>query len=119
MRKMTSTNSRNRIVLGESCVLNDALGRLALRWKMPVLHSISTGATTYGELRQVLPAVSHQMLAKRLRELVDEGLAVKTEGRRGEGPRYAATPAAEAVLAIMEDICAWEKRHTKREASAP
>ena len=118
MRKMTSTNSRNRIVLGESCVLNDALGRLALRWKMPVLHAIANGATTYGELRKVLSTVTHQMLAKRLRELVDEGLALKIEGRRGEGPRYAATPAAEAVLAIMRDICAWEKQHTRRVAPA-
>ncbi len=85
---------------------------------MPVLHSIANGATTYGELRKVLATVSDQMLAKRLRELVDEGLAIKIEGRRGEGPRYAATPAAEAVLAIMEDICAWEKRYSKGRASA-
>lgn len=112
---MSSTNSRNRLSLREACVLNDALARLALRWKMPVLHAIANGASSYGELRAKLPEITHQMLAARLRELVDEGLAVKSADNHANAPRYTATGAAREVLAIMEEICRWEKRHGRRE----
>jgi DNA-binding HxlR family transcriptional regulator len=115
MRKATSTNSQNRLSLGEACVLNDALARLALRWKMPVLHAIASGTSSYGELRAKLPEISHQMLASRLRELVAEGLAVKVSGDDARAPRYAVTNAAREVLAIMEEICRWEKRHGRGE----
>ena len=126
MRKPSSTNSQNRRILVRCCILNDVLERLALRWKMPVLRELANGATTYRELRRALPAASDQMLAKRLRELVDEGLALKLQtgaeaadgGRRtcgGAGqrgtPRYRVTAAGDEVLAIMEDICAWGSRH--------
>ena len=110
MRKESSTNSRNRLSLGEVCVLNDALARLALRWKMPVLHAIANGVSSYGELRARLPEISHQMLAMRLRELVAEGLAVKVDASDAKGPRYSVTNDAREVLAIMEQICRWEKR---------
>lgn len=112
MRKMSSTNSQNRLSLRETCVLNDALPRLALRWKMPILHAIANGASSYGELRAKLPEITHQMLATRLRELVAEGLAVRGAAN---APRYAVTSAAREVLAIMEAICRWEKRYGRRE----
>lgn len=115
MRKANSTNSMNRRSLAGACVLNEALARLALRWKMPVLNAIACGAGSYGELRAALPEITHQMLATRLRELVDEGLALKVTEENARGPRYVMTSSAHEVLAIMEDICRWEKRR----ATAP
>lgn len=110
MRKATSTNTRNREVLGESCIVHDALARLALRWKVPVLHAVSSGATSYGDLRRALPAATDQMLGTRLRELVAEGLLLKVIGPTGTSPRYQMTASGHEILAIMADICRWAKR---------
>lgn len=115
MRKTSSTNSVNRLALAETCLLNDALSRLALRWKMPVLHAIAHGAGSYGELRAALPEISHQMLATRLRELVAERLVMKVCGPGPNAPRYAVTHSAHEVLEIMATICRWEERHGPRD----
>lgn len=111
MRKEASTNSQNRRVLGERCVAHEVLARVALRWKVPVLHAIANGAGSYGELRKALPAVTHQMLATRLRELVAEGLVLKVEGPRSASPRYAVTRSGREGLAIIQEMCRWAQRN--------
>lgn len=112
MRKASSTNSRNRRVLDGHCVVHEALARLALRWKMAVLHAIAQGATTYGALKRAHPSVTDQMLAKRLRDLVSDGLVVKVDGGpRAAAPRYTVTRSGEEALEIAEAICRWATRH--------
>jgi DNA-binding HxlR family transcriptional regulator len=73
-RKPTSTNSRNQLVLGRFCVLNDTLARISLRWKMQILHAPRKGPGTFSALKTALPEVTDQVLAKRLRELAAERL---------------------------------------------
>lgn len=105
MRKASSTNSLNRLALVETCIAHEALARLALRWKVPVLHAIAGGATTYGALRKALPKITDQMLATRLRDLVAERLVTKA------GPGYRTTPSGDEALAIVAQICGWARRN--------
>lgn len=117
MRKPSSTNSQNRNALVRCCILNDVLERVALRWKMPVLNKLAGGVSRYRELRQALPEVSDQMLAKRLRELVDERLVIKVRcDAPGALHAYEVTAAGHEMIAIMDQICAWGQRHAWPEA---
>jgi DNA-binding HxlR family transcriptional regulator len=106
-RKVSSSNFQNQRVLGSACVLNDTLYRIGMRWKMQVLYTIAHGERTFGALKRSLPNVSDHVLAKRLRELLDEQLIDKLVA----GPRrtsYVTTARGAALLSIMADICAWE-----------
>lgn len=106
-RKITSTNFGNQHVLGEACVLNDALYRIGMRWKMQVLYSVSRGHASFGALKRELPNVSDHVLGRRLRELASEGLLEKIE--RGERRwTYTVTPRGRGLLDIMQQICDWE-----------
>jgi DNA-binding HxlR family transcriptional regulator len=112
-RKPTSTNSRNQLVLGRFCVLNDTLARISLRWKMQILHALREGPVTFSALKTALPEVTDQVLAKRLRELAAERLVATSRtvrravSERATGP-YALTARGAALLKIMHDLCAWE-----------
>ena len=111
-RKITSTNFGNQHRLAQTCILNDTLYRIAMRWKMQVLYFIHGGVQGFGALKRALPGVSDHVLGRRLRELLDEGLIEKgaagSDVADAQKPTYTATARGVALLAIMESICAWE-----------
>ena len=111
MRKASSTNTQNRRALVETCIAHEALTRLALRWKVPVLHAIAHGAVTYGALRKGLPQITDQMLATRLRDLLAEGLVEKDDGD------YRTTTSGAELLALVEQVCAWARRNGSYETA--
>lgn len=105
LRKPTSTNTENLASLARTCPINAALPQISARWKMSVLHAIHDGVDRYGALKRRLPRVTDQMLSARLRELVDEGLAVRIAD--DEVVYYRATPRGIELLAIMQRLCDW------------
>ncbi len=107
-RKVTSTHFANQRVLARACVLNETLYRIGMRWKMQVLYEVHHGTPTFGALRRRLPEVSDHVLAKRLRELVGEGLLDKQDLTRTR-TRYHVTARGASLLAIMGELCAWEQ----------
>lgn len=111
-RKITSTNFGNQHRLAETCILNDTLYRIGMRWKMQVLYAIHGGVQSFGALKKALPGVSDHVLGRRLRELVAEGLIEKSEAGEAVADAqkriYTATARGVALLAIMASICAWE-----------
>jgi DNA-binding HxlR family transcriptional regulator len=120
--KASSTQSHNRRALDQQCIVHEALAKLALRWKVAVIHSIASGHTTYSHLKRALPGVTDQVLARRLRELVREGLVVKSNGtseaaapanRRStsaSSATYSLAPSGHEALLIAEQICRWAKK---------
>lgn len=106
-RKTTSTNYVNELVLSAACPVNDALARLAMRWKMQVLYSVSRGDDSFGALARRLPSVSAHVLARRLGELVRERLLEK-HPRPSRRVGYSVTARGEQLLEIVRAICAWE-----------
>lgn len=107
-RKTTSSNSDNQRVLAGACIVNDALTRVAARWKVQILYFIAHGTGSFAALKGRLPGVSDHMLATRLRELVAEGLADKHATSQGRHA-YQVTARGQALLAIIEQLCAWEQ----------
>lgn len=73
---------------------------LGERWTLLVLRDLLIGGRRYGELLAGLPGITTNLLAKRLRDLTDAGLILKTDdgyvltsqGRRAE----------QAVLSLAE-----------------
>ena len=105
-RKVGSANFLNQRRLAQSCVANDVIARIALRWKMSVLFAIEGGAGTFAALKRTNPNLSDHVLASRLRELRREGLIVKDE-RTDRHPVYAATPRGQSLLKIVAALCVW------------
>ncbi|AKU93786.1 transcriptional regulator [Labilithrix luteola] len=106
-RKTSSTNFGNQRILARACVLNDALYRIAMRWKMQVLYSVFRGHDSFGALKRELPSVTDHVLGRRLRELTAEGLLDK----HPNGERrfvYTVTKRGRGLLDIMQRICDWE-----------
>lgn len=117
--KETSTNALNRRALGRACVMNDVLARVSLRWKMQILFAIHSGHRNFAALKRHLSEVSDHVLAHRLGELVDEGLAVRDDSKAGGARvRYAVTEKGRALLRICEELCAWELRFREGDGAA-
>ncbi|PSL21472.1 winged helix-turn-helix transcriptional regulator [Chitinophaga ginsengisoli] len=110
--KETSTNAYNLKVLAASCEVNDMLKMISPRWKMQILYCISQGVRQFSRLKEVFPSLSDQVLGKRLKELVDEGLAEKTILNETVPPQviYTHTEKGAALLAIVLDLHLWGKR---------
>ena len=114
-RKLGSTNFLNQQRLAVSCVANEVIARISLRWKMSVLFSIDRGARTFAELKRAHPNLSDHILAARLRELRREGLIAKDEQAKRR-PVYTATASGSSLLKIIGALCVWGDR--EREVTA-
>lgn len=112
-RKLGSANFLNQQRLAQSCVANEVIGSISLRWKMSVLFAIGNGDRTFAELKRTHPNLSDHILASRLRELRREGLIAKDE-QANRRPVYTATDRGLSLLKIIAGLCAWGEQ--EREA---
>ena len=68
---------QNLKILSESFEVNRVLVMICPRWKMHILFCISQDVKQFGLLKKALPTLSDQILGKRLKELVTDGLVEK------------------------------------------
>ncbi|PWV49607.1 HxlR family transcriptional regulator [Chitinophaga sp. S165] len=110
--KECSTNAYNLKVLADSCEVNDVLAMISPRWKMQILYSISKGVRQFNCLQKTFPSLSDQVLGKRLKELVNEGLVEKTmlADTVPQQTLYTHTKRAEALLEIILELYLWGKK---------
>jgi DNA-binding HxlR family transcriptional regulator len=106
-----------RRVDGEACVRSDAslvraFDLLGRRWTGVVLGTLSDGPASFRELARAVEGISDSMLATRLSELTEVGLATRTVG---DGPplsvAYTLTDAGRALLPALEQISRWADEH--------
>ena len=112
-RKDTSTNHLNQAVLRRACVVNETLERISARWKMQILYCIHQGQNQFSVLKEQFPTLSDHVLGQRLRALEEEQLTTRQTNPDVVPPQthYFATPKGAALLAIMQDLTAWEQRY--------
>ncbi|RQS60996.1 transcriptional regulator [Burkholderia sp. Bp8963] len=113
MRKIRGSTFKNEQKLQQACSLNALMLRLGRRWKLQVLYFIHRDHDTFGKLKLALSGISDQILALRLRELINEGLVTKdcnNPNIAGNGI-YQTTQKAEKLLVLMENLCEWERFH--------
>jgi DNA-binding HxlR family transcriptional regulator len=107
-RKLSSTNSRNREVLGNFCGINYALNLLGGRWKLLILHKLEPNKLRFSELKKLLPHITDRMLTSQLRELEQDGLISRTVFAEVP-PRveYALTASGLALAPTWQSLEAW------------
>jgi len=113
LRKESSTNHSNQLVLGAACPVNDTLARLSPRWKMQILFCIQQGQNQFSSLKSQFPSLSDQVLGQRLRELERELLVYSQPDGTMVPPQihYFTTPKGAALLVIMGALYRWEQQY--------
>ena len=86
---------------GQDCALALGLDVIGERWTLLVIRGLLTGPKRYSELLEQLQGIGTNLLATRLRELVEHDIARKTD----EG--YALTGRGEALRPIVHDLIRW------------
>lgn len=108
-KKQTSSNAHNLKLLEASCKVNEVMKIICPRWKMQILDCISKGEYQFGTLKNIFPTISDQVLAVRIKELVKEGLIIKTTvaDKFPKQIKYAATARAKLLLPIIMKLYRW------------
>lgn len=107
--KDSSMNAHNLRVLAEHCHVSEVLELISPRWKMQVLFCISQEVYQFSQLKKVFPTISDQVLARRLGEIVTEGLAVKYQvpDTMPCQVKYEVTKKGAALLEIVQALHKW------------
>lgn len=100
------------------CPLTAALTAIGGKWAMICLYWLSTDARRFGELRRLMPEISHKVLTETLRDLEREGLVTRTV--RSETPahvEYNLSVHGETVKPLIEAVRNWGRFHLDRAVS--
>lgn len=94
------------------CPVEVTIDVIGGKWKCTILWWLRRGSKRFGELRQLIPEVSQQVLTQQLRELEADGLILR-EAFREAPPRveYSLTEYGKTVRPITELMCEWGKTH--------
>jgi DNA-binding HxlR family transcriptional regulator len=93
-----------------------ALDVISGKWTAEILYKLNGGKRRFGELRKDIPGITQHMLTARLRELEAHGLVARTV--YAEVPprvEYAATPAAQDLRPVFEELLRWARIHSPGE----
>jgi DNA-binding HxlR family transcriptional regulator len=100
------------------CPLAMASEVLCSRWTMMLLAELLDGTTRFNDLRRGLPRMSPALLSKRLKELEQEGVIIRT--RASSGPdlfEYHLTEAGHALKPVIDGLGAWGHQWVSTQAS--
>ena len=95
------------------CAINAAVEVLGDSWSLIILRDIVFGGRRHFRelLTQNNEGIASNMLASRLRKLVDEGLLTKAEAVRGQKAKYSLTEAGIQTLPVMVALGTWGMTH--------
>jgi DNA-binding HxlR family transcriptional regulator len=102
----------------EGCPLTAALAAIGGKWKLIIVYWLAESPRHFAALRQLIPSISHKVLAQQLRELVGDGIVHRQP--RGVIPapvEYSLTDYGRSLLPIVEDIRLWGRAHLERSAT--
>ena len=88
----------------QDCALALGLDVIGERWTLLIIRGLLTGPKRYSELQDQLAGIGTNLLATRLHELVEHGIARRT----GDG--YELTDSGEALRPIVHALIRWGNR---------
>src|SRR5580658_7613525 len=98
--------------LPTKCPMTAALNAVGGKWSLICLYWLNSGTRRFNELRRLMPAISHKVLAATLRNLEHEGLIWRTV--YAEVPprvEYGISSHGETVRPIIGAVRAWGRQH--------
>ncbi len=94
------------------CPIQFTLSLIGGKWKVIILYQIHLGPVRrYGELKRLVPGITHKMLSQQLKELERDDLI-----QRQEYPQvppkveYSLTPNGRTVLPVIQVMSQWGER---------
>ncbi|WP_116951009.1 winged helix-turn-helix transcriptional regulator [Jiangella endophytica] len=95
------------------CPINLTVEAFGDRWTLLVLRDVMFGNRRY--FRELLTGseegIASNILADRLKRLVEAGLLTRDDARQGQRAAYSLTEAAIDLVPIMAELGAWGVRH--------
>jgi len=90
------------------CPVELSLQILGGKWKPVIMARLKEKPLRYGELRQLIPALSDKVLTERLRDLEMQGLVFREAARPDAKENvYRLTPLGETLRPVLESLYAW------------
>jgi DNA-binding HxlR family transcriptional regulator len=105
------------------CPLTAALSAIGGKWNMICLYWLSAAPRRFGELRRLMPEISHKVLAETLRDLEREGLIARnvhanTPANTPSHVEYRLSVHGETTAPLIEAVRQWGRRHLDRARAA-
>ena len=100
---------------GLFCPTSKATEVLNPRWTIQILGELWDGSTRFNEIRRGLPGISPTLLAKRLKEMQENGLVERVEDPASGAIDYIRTKKAEELDPILQGLARWAQRHITAE----
>nr|WP_314141171.1 helix-turn-helix domain-containing protein [uncultured Rhodococcus sp.] len=103
----------------QNCGVNVVFGLIGSKWKPTILWRLGEGDRRFADLRRSIGPISEKVLAEQLRELVTDGLVVRTAGD-GFPLRvdYGLSPDGAELNALLDPIAEWGERIEARTSAA-
>lgn len=98
--------SKNR-PYGLICPISHACEVLEPRWTIPILTEMWGGATRFNDIRRGVGNISTALLSRRLKELVEKGLAERIEDPATGQVDYIRTQRAIDLEPVMDAMARW------------
>jgi DNA-binding HxlR family transcriptional regulator len=92
---------------GQFCPVSLATEVFGRRWTPLLLRELMCGSTRFSELQRGVPLMARSLLARRLKEMEQDGLIEIGKRADGRGSVYKLTPAGEAFRPIVELLGQW------------
>lgn len=97
------------------CPLTAAIAATGGKWKLIILFWLAESPRQFGELRNLLPAISQKVLTEQLRELAaDEIIERERTGPAPAPVRYSLTEYGRSLVPIVEAVRRWGRGHIER-----
>lgn len=92
-----------------NCAIIYTLSVVGGKWKWLIMYKLSeNGVLRYGELKRVLPLITHKMLSQQLKELEAQHLVYRKEYQQiPPKVEYSLTDKGRTLLPIMDLMSQW------------
>lgn len=93
------------------CPVAMACEVLEPRWTLLILCEMWSGSSRFSEIQRGVPGMSPSLLTRRLREMEERGLVMRTDAGTGGARRYLTTPMADELEPMVQALGAWAHRN--------
>lgn len=106
-------------VFAAQCPTRSLLDRLADKWTVLILSTLSQGPMRFNALKRRIEGVSQKMLSQTLRQLERDGLVSRVvEATVPVSVTYAMTPLGETLVAAIQPVIEWAETRMDSVAAA-